>query len=242
MQYGLIGKTLKHSFSQAYFTKKFAEWKRDGYTYKNFELPSIEGFKTLIVTNPNLSGLNITIPYKQAVIPFLDKLSREANVIGAVNVIKFDKGELIGHNTDWIGFSESLKPLLRKEDKRALILGTGGASLAIAYALEEMNISYLKVSRSKAENYLSYENASEDLGEFQLVINTTPLGTYPKTEERPPLDLAKVTSQHLFFDLTYNPEKTLFLKEAEQRGARIKNGADMLIIQADKAWEIWNEL
>lgn len=241
MQLGLLGKSLKHSFSQTYFTEKFAELDLTDHSYQNFEIASIEDFPELLKQNPQLNGLNVTIPYKESVIPFLDEISVEAREIGAVNTILFKNNRLIGHNTDAYGFEHSLAPLLKSNHTKALILGTGGASKAISYALTKLGIASLKVSRSPAENECSYKEASSLLETHHLVVNTTPLGTYPNTSEIPPLALEKVSENHLFYDLIYNPSKTSLLLAAEQKGAKIKNGHEMLILQAEKAWEIWND-
>lgn len=241
MQYGLLGKSLKHSFSKDFFTKKFKQEKLIDHSYSNFELAQIEELTELIEANPKLAGLNVTIPYKKEVIPFLSELSPAAKAIGAVNVIQFKNGKLIGHNSDWIGFGDSLKPLINDSHKRALILGTGGASKAVAYALQQLDIDYRYVSRKKSDDCLTYSEASSTLDEFQIIINTTPLGTFPNTNEIPPLSLEKASDSQLYFDLIYNPEKTRFLNTAQQAGAQIKNGLEMLILQANKSWEIWNE-
>ena len=242
MQLGLIGKSLKHSFSRTYFTEKFEREKLEGFFYQNFELESIDQFSELIKENPQLQGLNVTTPYKEKVIPFLDNLSPEAEKIGAVNTILNQNGVLTGFNTDVFGFEQSLKPLLKKQHQKALILGTGGASKAVAYTLQKLDIQYVKVSRLPKEKELSYEDATKVLDQYLIVINTTPLGTFPKTEEIPPLTLDKVSENHLFYDLIYNPPQTAFLRQAAHKGAQIKNGHEMLILQAEKAWQIWNEL
>ncbi len=242
MHLGLIGKSLKHSFSEKYFAEKFKKLGLTGHSYTNFELESIDEFPGLLKANPNLTGLNVTIPYKSAIIPYLDSLSAEAEKINAVNTIKIKDGKLYGHNTDIYGFTESLKPLLKAHHKQALILGTGGASKAIAYSLNTLGIDYQKVSRKPRNGKWSYERASGELPHYFLLINTTPVGTYPHTKQAPPLDLTELGEEHLVYDLIYNPEKTALLKEAEQKGGSIKNGYEMLVLQADKAWEIWNEV
>lgn len=242
MQLGLIGKSLKHSFSRTYFSEKFERENLKGFSYQNFELESIEQFPELLKTNPQLHGLNVTIPYKEKVIPFLDNLSPEAEKIGAVNTILNQNGTLTGFNTDVFGFENSLKPLLKREHQKALILGTGGASKAITYTLQKLDIQYVKVSRQPKDGELTYGQAAELLDEYLIVVNTTPLGTFPKTEEIPPLTLDKVSENHLFYDLIYNPPQTAFLRQAAHQGAQIKNGHEMLILQAEKAWQIWNQL
>lgn len=241
MQLGLIGKSLQHSFSRDYFLRKFTAAGLHHHSYSNFELQDISEFADLLKSHPDLRGLNVTIPYKTAIIPYLDQLSAEAKEIGAVNTVKISNGKTKGYNTDVYGFGESLKPLLTPNQKQALILGTGGASLAVAYVLHQLGISYKMVSRQPVKDQISYAEATEDLSDFPLVINTTPLGTFPDVKGIPPLGLDKVTENHLFYDLVYNPSKTRFLQEAERSGARIKNGSEMLALQAEKAWVIWNE-
>ncbi len=242
MQLGLVGKTLKHSFSKKYFTKKFSELNLHGHTYSNFELQSIEEFPDLLQEKPSLTGLNVTMPYKTAVIPYLDSLSAEAEEINAVNTIKMIGGKLYGYNTDVYGFTNSIRPLLKPKHRRALILGTGGASKAIGYSLNQLGITCTKVSRNPSSAELSYEQASDNLKDYDVLVNTTPLGTYPILSERPLINLSHLNENHLIYDLIYNPEKTAFLAEAEKKGATIKNGYEMLVLQAEKAWEIWNEV
>ncbi len=242
-QFGLIGKSISYSFSKKYFTQKFKDEKLEGHFYENFDLSEIELFPTLIQQNPNLKGLNVTIPYKESVVPFLDKMSKKAKAIGAVNTIKITKkGKLKGYNTDHYGFKKALEPLLKKHHTKALILGTGGASKAIAYALKQLGIVYTFVSRKEDATALSYDEITEDLfDEYGIIINCTPLGTSPNTEEFPDIPYDFFTPDHIAFDLIYNPEETLFLQKAKQHGAVTKNGMDMLIFQAEKAWEIWNK-
>ncbi|WP_415060627.1 shikimate dehydrogenase family protein, partial [Flavobacterium sp.] len=197
----------------------------------------------IIRNNPLLKGLNVTIPYKEKIIPYLEQLSKKAAKIGAVNCIKITKkGKLKGYNTDYYGFKKSLQPLLQPHHKKALILGTGGASKAVAYALEELGILYTFVSRSKKENALDYKyiNATT-FDNFQIVINCTPLGTFPNLEECPPIPYDFFTEEHIAFDLIYNPEETTFLKKAKAKNAQTKNGYEMLVLQAEKGWKIWNE-
>lgn len=241
MHLGLLGKSLEHSFSRTYFHEKFERENLSQHTYTNFEIEHIESFPELLNRNPQLSGLNVTIPYKREVIPFLHHISAEAEQVGAVNTIKISDGHLSGYNTDVFGFENSLKPLLKNHHSRALVLGTGGAAQAVIFVLKKLGITYKLVSRTPEGEAYDYAKAGLLLGEFHLVINTTPLGTYPKTLEIPPLALDKVSENHLFYDLIYNPPKTAWLKAAEQRGAQVKNGHEMLILQAEKAWEIWNE-
>lgn len=240
MHLGLLGKSLEHSFSKNYFEEKFKRLKLKNYSYSNFELESIDELPKLLEINPQLQGLNVTIPYKKQVIPFIDKLTDAAESIGAVNCISIKDQQLIGYNTDYIGFKKSLIPLLKTNDKKALILGTGGVSQAIAYSLEQLSIFYKKVSRNPVKDQISYSTAGKLLDNFQIVINTTPLGTFPNTDEMPPLSLYSVTENHLFYDLIYNPSETRLLTLAKKKGARTKNGYEMLQLQAEAAWEIWN--
>ncbi len=241
-QFGLIGKNIEYSFSKKYFTEKFQKEGLEGNTYENFDIPEITDFQDIIETNPDLSGLNVTIPYKESVVPYLDKLSKKAKAIGAVNTIKFTKkGKLKGYNTDWFGFQKSIAPLLKPEHKKALILGTGGASKAVAFALEKMGIGYVFVSRNEGRNTITYEQLSPYMmSEYLLIINCTPLGTSPKTDTFPDIPYECFSPAHLAYDLIYNPSETAFLKKAAASGAQTRNGYDMLIFQAEKAWEIWN--
>ncbi|WP_052596870.1 shikimate dehydrogenase [Aureispira sp. CCB-QB1] len=241
-KFGLIGRHLQHSFSPAYFAHKFKQAAIIDCTYELFPLATIKDFPKLLQRESNLSGLNVTIPYKQAVIPFLDQLSPQASQVGAVNTIQFIDNKLIGHNTDVYGFQTSLERNLtiQQATSKALILGTGGASKAVAYALQQMNISYQYVSRAK-ENALRYEILSPELLQQHLIIiNTTPLGMAPKVETCPLLPYMALGQQHILFDLVYNPEQTLFLKKGAAQGATILNGLEMLHLQADRAWDIWN--
>lgn len=239
--FGLIGKTLSHSFSRSYFEEKFKRLGLDC-SYVNFEIEHINQFPDLLKNNDGLKGLNVTIPYKERIIPYVDRLSVSAESVGAVNTIEFVDGKLIGHNTDVLGFSESLTPLLESGHQRALILGTGGASKAIRFVLDQLKIEWQLVSRTPSEGQISYGEASELLGQIPLVINTTPLGTFPDVDQCPPLELNNAGSGHLFYDLIYNPAESLLLKQAREKGAKTKNGLEMLQIQAERAWEIWNEL
>lgn len=238
--FGLIGKPLVHSFSKDYFARKFTAEKIDA-QYLNFELPSIEDFRNLIKDN-ELSGLNVTIPYKQQVIPYLDDLSEEAREIGAVNVIKFADGKLIGYNSDVYGFCESIRPLLKPFHKKALVLGTGGASKAVNYGLKKLGLEVMFVSRTVKEGCITYEQITQELlNEYTVIVNCTPLGTFPKTEGYANIPYHFLSEKHLLYDLVYNPAKTKFLEFGEKQGALIKNGAEMLEKQAIKAWEIWNK-
>lgn len=241
--YGLIGKNISYSFSKKYFTEKFEKEKRTDCIYENFDLTSIAQFPKIRRENPNLCGLNVTIPYKEKIISYLDKIHPKAAKIGAVNCIKITKkGKLKGYNTDYYGFKKSIQPLLQPHHQKALILGTGGAAKAIAFALEELGILYTFVSRTKSENSLDYRyiNATT-FDNFKIIINCTPLGTHPNVTECPQIPFDYFTSEHIAFDLIYNPEETLFLKQARLRGAITKNGLQMLKLQAEKGWKIWNK-
>lgn len=244
VEFGLIGKTLIHSFSKNFFEAKFKNLELANFRYHNFEIDSIEKINALIKSNPHLIGLNVTIPYKESVIPFLDNLSDEAKEIGAVNCIKIKNGKLIGYNTDVYGFSQSIKPFIDNNHERALILGTGGASKAVAYSLKKLGVEiyFVTSSEKKIPNTFFYSELNElVMNAFKLVINTTPVGTYPTVEECPDLPYKFFTNQHLAFDLIYNPEKTLFLQKAAEQGAICVNGLSMLQLQAEKSWEIWNQ-
>lgn len=239
-QYGLIGKTLGHSFSKSYFEAKFHKENIQNNSYENFPLESIEEFKRL-VDKHSFAGINVTIPYKVSIISLLDELSEDAKSIGAVNTVQFKNDRLIGHNTDHIGFHNSLKPFLENTMERALILGTGGASKAIVYALEKIGIQCLCVSRTPKRNQMSYEEVNEFvLKHHLLIVNTTPLGTSPNINECPNIPYEHITAGHLLVDLIYNPEETLFLKKGKEKRAKILNGKSMLIHQAEEAWKIWN--
>lgn len=242
-KFGLIGKDISYSFSKKYFTEKFSKELFDDCTYENFDIPTIEEFPNVLKENPDLKGLNVTIPYKEAIIPFLDTMSDKAFRIGAVNVIRFTKkGNLKGYNSDWYGFKKSLEPLLQPHHKKALILGTGGASKAVAFALDKLGIFYTFVSREATENAIDYNRINvTTFDNFQIIINCTPLGTSPNTKEFPPIPYEFFTEKHIAFDLIYNPEETQFLKKAKKKGATIKNGYEMLVFQAEKAWTIWNK-
>ncbi len=239
--YGLIGKNISYSFSKKYFTEKFKQEGLSSLKYVNFDIQDISEAE-VILSDTAVAGLNVTIPYKETIIPLLDGLSHEASTIGAVNTIQFlDDGRKIGYNTDYIGFKESLTPLLRPHDTKALILGTGGAAKAVAYALDELNISFLKVSRQKNERQISYEEITpEILKSYTIIINCTPIGTFPNKENNMPISTRYFTSDHLVYDLIYNPEMTVFLHKAKEKGAIVKNGYEMLKIQAESAWKIWN--
>ena len=234
--FGLIGKTLSHSFSEGYFNEKFLKEDINDAEYKNYELNNISEFTDLI-SKMKLSGLNVTIPYKESVIPFLDELTPQAKAIGAVNTIQFKDNKLIGHNTDTIGFSQSIYPFLNERNK-ALILGNGGASKAIQYALKTLNIEYKIVSRKSSFDYSDI--SSEIVGYYDIIINTTPLGTYPKIANFPQIPYKELNENHLLFDLIYNPIESTFLRFGKTKNCSIKNGLEMLEIQAESSWNIWN--
>lgn len=237
--FGLIGRNIDYSFSRQYFSEKFEREEIDA-VFRNFDLSDIEEFPG-IFKNRSISGLNVTIPYKLQVMHYLDELDPDAKEINAVNVIKIEGEKLTGYNTDYIGFQDSIKPLLKSNHKKALILGTGGASKAVAYALNKLNLEFKFVSRNPGESQLSYNDLNKDiLGEYQVVINTTPLGTFPDIKDCPDLPYQFFSKDHLAYDLIYNPATTEFLNRASEKGAKTCNGLKMLKIQAEKAWEIWN--
>ena len=244
-KYGLIGFPLTHSFSKRYFTEKFENEKIDS-TYENFEIDDISKFPEIIKNNPEIIGLNVTIPYKEKVIPFLNDLNDSAREIRAVNTVKITRTEsgvfLKGFNTDTFGFETSLKPLLKEHHKKALILGTGGASKALKYVLKKLGIEFISASIEELkENEIRYEEIDEKMmKERLLIINATPLGTYPKTEAFPNIPYQFITEKHLLFDLVYNPEVTQFMARGIQKAATVKNGYEMLLNQAIKSYEIWN--
>lgn len=240
-RFGLIGKDISYSFSRKYFSDKFLK-EGTAATYENFDLEEINSFPELLRKSMDLQGLNVTIPYKEKIIPFLDTLDPTAREIGAVNTVKFEKnGSLTGYNTDFHGFLESLRPFLKPNLRKALILGTGGASKAVKYALNVLEIPSTFVSRTASKDAMMYGDLSQEiLEEYKLIVNTTPLGTFPRVEESPALPTAFLGKDHLIFDLIYNPPKTKLMSLAEARGATVLNGEKMLILQAEKAWEIWN--
>ncbi|MEM6319570.1 MAG: shikimate dehydrogenase [Bacteroidota bacterium] len=246
-QLGLIGYPLSHSFSKKYFSKKFLEEKIEGYHYELYPIPTIADIKDLIVSQENLFGLNVTIPYKQQVLPFLNEISEEAAAIGAVNTIKIKNGQLKGFNTDVYGFEISLRKLLASvkrpfTEMNALILGTGGASKAVAYVLDKLEIKYQLVSRNAGEGRIAYQEIDKEcLQSHQLLVNTTPLGTAPNVNTMPNLPYQHLTSEHFLYDLVYNPKVTKFLKMGLNCGAATMNGLEMLHLQAEKAWRIWTD-
>lgn len=245
--YGLIGYRLGHSFSQKFFTQKFASENLQEHEYVNFELDRIEEFPEIFERGMNICGLNCTIPYKQQIMRFLDEIDPEAAQIGAVNTIKIS-GEngrrmLKGFNTDLYGFEHSIRPMLGEKHRKALILGTGGASKAVKYLFDRMGIGYLSATTKaeRAEKEIGYDELTEALmQEYLIVVNATPLGTFPKVDTCPDIPYRHITPDHVLYDLVYNPEETLFLKKGKLQGARTKNGTEMLHLQAIRAWEIWN--
>ncbi len=241
-RYGLIGKKLSHSFSRNYFTQKFEQLGTDA-SYHLFELADISEFPALIAREKGLLGLNVTIPYKQAVIAFLDALSPEAADAGAVNTIRFVNGRLIGYNTDIIGFRESLLELLQGNiPKNALILGSGGASQAIKYVLNQLQIDFQVVSREPGKGDITYAALdSKVVSNVHLIVNSTPLGMYPDVLSMPEIPIEAIGQQHHVFDLVYNPTETALLAAAKARGAKVRNGYEMLVLQAEAAWKIWNQ-
>ena len=237
-QYGLIGYPLSHSFSPTYFNEKFVMENIDA-RYNAYAIPSVEDLKTLLKEYPQLKGLNVTIPYKEQVLPLLNEIDVAAREIGAVNCIKIEVGKLIGYNTDHIGFAESLKPLLQPQHTHALVLVTGWAAKDVMYALLKLGIEYKIVSRSGGD--IQYADVDEEvMNKHKLIINTTPLGMYPAIDIAPEIPYEYLTKEHLLYDLVYNPEETLFLQKGKQQGAAIKNGYEMLILQAEASWQIWN--
>lgn len=239
-RYGLLGKTLGHSFSKAFFTELFIEKQVDA-TYSNFELASADVIPDLL--KEELSGISVTIPYKEAIIPFLDELSPEASAIGAVNCVDFKDGITIGYNTDTYGFQQSIKPFLTNKHERAMIIGTGGASKAIAYVLKQLGIDCIFISRQpKGDNQFAYTDINVHmLNACKLVVNCTPVGMYPNVDDCFVFPFEYLTEDHLVVDIIYNPVQTKFLEQAKNAGAQILNGESMLKQQALMAWKIWND-
>ena len=245
-KYGLLGYPLSHSFSMNFFNEKFRSENINA-EYVNFEIPTIKDFPDIIRENPNLQGLNVTIPYKEQVISYLDDMSENAREIGAVNVIKFvrnksgKKLKLVGYNSDVIGFQQSIEPLLQPYHQKALILGTGGSSKAVKQGLKRLGLQHQFVSRTRETNAISYEDLNpEIMQEYTVIINCTPVGMFPHVDECPNIPYDMLTSQHLLYDLLYNPDETLFLKKGKEKGAETKNGLEMLILQAFASWDFWN--
>ena len=245
-KFGLIGYPLGHSFSRNFFNEKFHSELIDA-EYVNFEIPTIEDLPKVLASNPNLVGFNVTIPYKEQVIPFLDDIDEDAKAIGAVNVVKVKhvKGKTIlkGYNSDVMGFTQSIESMLEPQHKKALILGTGGASKAINHGLKQLGLQTLFVSRShKDEHTITYDDLTPAImEEYKVIVNCTPIGMYPKADECPKIPYECLTSQHLLYDLLYNPDTTLFMKKGSDNGATVKNGLEMLLLQAFGSWDIWNE-
>lgn len=241
--YGLIGYPLSHSFSERYFHEKFLKLGVEGYSYINYPLQSLDGLRTWVQSNSTLRGFNVTIPHKETIIGFLDDCSAEAAQIGAVNTVKIENGKLKGYNTDAQGFRTSLLHWFKTSSQspgQALVLGTGGASKAVQYVLRMLNIPYLTVSRHEKKGDLIYDSVTAShLRDYPLIINTTPLGMAPITNALPPLPYENLSPSNWLFDLIYNPEQTAFLRQGERHGARTRNGYEMLVLQAENAWEIW---
>lgn len=246
MHFGLIGKSLSHSFSKPYLEEKFIKENKSDFKYSNFDLENLESLSDIILTH-HLSGLNITKPYKEAIIPYLNELDATAKEIGAVNCVKIAWENnipfLIGYNTDYYGFAQSIKPFLEPIHQKALILGTGGASKAVNYALKNIGVDvyFVTTGDKKNTNYFQYSELNEYvLNAFKLIVNCTPLGMYPNIDDCPDIPFQFITSDHLLYDVIYNPEETLFLQKGKAHGAVTINGLNMLKLQADKAWEIWH--
>lgn len=244
-KYGLIGYPLGHSFSKNYFNEKFHSESIDA-EYLNFEIPNIKDINSVLVNNPELVGLNVTIPYKEQVIPYLDEIDPDASAIGAINVIRIirqkGKTRLIGYNSDIIGFMQSIEPLLEPQHKKALILGTGGSSKAIFHGLKKLGVEAKFVSRTPKVGMFTYEDLTpEVMDEYKVIVNCTPVGMYPRADEYPNIPYEYLTPNHLLYDLLYNPNTTLFMKKGADKGAVTKNGIEMLLLQAFAAWDIWNE-
>ena len=242
-QFGLVGKNIEYSFSKSYFSKKFEREKKKYHRYVNYDIKNIKDFKKVLKSSPTPSGLNVTIPYKKSIIPYLDKLSKEAMEIQAVNTIVWgDSGKIIGHNTDHLGFKKALMEEINSTPKNALILGTGGASKAVKYVLSEMGCKIQMVSRNPKKDELSYSELTKKIfDKTNLIVNATPLGTFPNVKKAPPIFYEYLNSKHFLFDLIYNPEETEFLKRGKFQGSQISNGYKMLIYQAEKSWELWTQ-
>ena len=239
-RYGLIGYPLSHSFSKNYFEEKFRQQGISHCTYELFPIASINELSNLLNLYPDLCGLNVTIPYKQQVIPLLHSTQHLPAGLDACNCIRIDDGRLSGYNTDIIGFEKSFTPLLQEHHQRALVLGSGGAASAVTFVLKKLGIDYLVVSRTRSATAISYADVSESLiATHHIIINTTPVGMYPNVDSYPVLPYHAISPQHYLFDLHYNPAKTKFLQMGEERGASIKNGYEMLVIQAEESWKIW---
>lgn len=240
-KYGIIGYPLGHSFSRAFFTEKFLREGIDA-EYVNFEIPSAGMLTDVVRSNPDLRGLNVTLPHKEAVIPLLDELTDEAREIGAVNVVRVRDGKLKGYNSDIIGFMDSIRPLLQPWHRHALVLGTGGASRAIRVGLQRLGLDWTYVSRTPADGRLTYHDLTpEVMAHYQVIVNCSPVGMYPKVDACPDIPYQLLTARHLLYDLVYNPEETLFLRRGAEQGAAVKNGLEMLHLQALASWRFWHE-
>lgn len=243
-KYGLVGYPLGHSFSMGYFNEKFKNEAMNA-VYENFEIPDIQDITTVIGSNPDLAGFNVTIPYKEKVMDYLDYIAPEAAEIGAVNVVKVthngERAVLKGFNSDVVGFVNSIKPLLRPLHKKALVLGTGGASKAVEYGLRKLGLETIKVSRTEKDNTITYGQVTPELlSEYKVIVNCTPCGMAPHFDECPNLPYDSIDDSFLLYDLIYNPEETLFLRKGKEKDATVKNGLEMLLLQAEEGWDIWN--
>lgn len=239
--YGLVGFPLSHSFSEKYFADKFEREEIEDCIYELFPLANIEDIRLLFEVNKDLKGLNVTIPYKESVIEYLDDLDDVAQKIGAINCIKIDDIQRVGYNTDYLAFRDSLKPLLKQPHQHALVLGTGGASKAVVFALKELGIQPKLVSRNKSIDTITYSDLTKEIIEqHTIIINCTPIGMFPDVDLAPEIPYAYLTSSHILYDLIYNPNQTQFLANGLKHGALVKNGLEMLELQAEYAWKIWN--
>ena len=243
-KFGLLGYPLQHSFSRGYHNERFARWGLDA-VYDNYELSDLSQLRSIVERDKELEGLNVTIPYKQAVMPLLDDIDPVAQAIGAVNVIRIERADgavrMVGYNSDYVGFRNSITPLLKPHHTHALVLGTGGASKAVCAALADMGIAVVRVSRTPRQGELGYDAlTAEVMAQCTIVVNTTPLGMYPHVDACAPIPYELLTSRHLCYDVVYNPTTTLFMQRASQHGATVCNGLEMLYGQADAAWDIWN--
>ena len=243
--FGLVGKKISYSFSKGYFTDKFLNQGLTNHEYLNFDLESIQDFSKVIQKfHSTLKGVNVTIPYKQEIFKFLDDIDDTAKEVGAVNTVKYtDQGKLIGYNSDVVGFEQSIVPLLKPHHTKALILGTGGASKAVSYVFKTLGIDCVKVSRNAFEKReILYDDLTKSLlSEYTIIINCSPVGTFPNVNQKPAIPYQFITHDHLLYDLIYNPKETSFLSEGMKKGARTKNGYEMLVLQAEESWRIWNE-
>ena len=243
-RFGLIGFPVGHSFSKRYFSEKFEKLKLKDHVYDLFEMEFLNEFPSLWMRYPDLTGLNVTVPHKEGVLKYLDRLDSSAIKVGAANVIKKEKGKLVGYNSDYMGFRESIRQWMGKYDGEALVLGTGGSSKAIQAALDELKIPFNVVSRSQRNGDYTYDQLLENrsiVDRFHLIVNTTPLGMHPDIDSLPDIPYERIGKNHFLYDLIYNPDETLFLNEGKENGASIKNGLQMLELQAEKSWEIWNK-